>query len=532
MGSSSQAIRYPVATTDAGNIDALNRVLADLCTISNPKDGAALTLRRLVEEEARDLSGEGFARFMDQRYELITTFLDSNEVSENLGALRAIGELIDVTISENASKVAKFSNYMSAAFETKHDPKILVLASKVLGHLDRSGGSMTADEVERQVKVALEWLRGERIEYRRFAAVLILKVALRDPTLVVLEKSIEALRACLHVIEKRETRYYRMFEATQDGLGRNAPVHIIHGSLLAVGVLLRNTGEFMMSRYREVAKIVLGYLEHQNRLVHLSITSLLPQIAHFLCDQFVTNYLTICMNHILHVLKIPAECASGFIALGEIDGALDGELTNYLSTITSHLCDAIALRRGRPLLEALACVGNIAKAMGPTMEPHVRGLLDSMFSSGLSLTLVEALEQITESIPPLLPTIQNRLLKCISAILSRSHHSMPRQSASVSRGHITTVTPQVPELSGSALVQLALRTLAHFNFKGHDLLVFARESVVVYLEDEDEATRKDAALCCCKLVANSFSVISSTQFSLSRINCASGKRRLQLVEEV
>ena len=27
-----------------------------------------------------------------------------------------------------------------------------------------------------QVKIALDWLRGERIEYRRFAAVLILKV--------------------------------------------------------------------------------------------------------------------------------------------------------------------------------------------------------------------------------------------------------------------------------------------------------------------------------------------------------------------
>lgn len=34
-------------------------------------------------------------------------------------------------------------------------------------------------------------------------------------------------------------RYYRMFEATQDGLARNSPVHSIHGSLLAVGELLR-----------------------------------------------------------------------------------------------------------------------------------------------------------------------------------------------------------------------------------------------------------------------------------------------------
>lgn len=49
-----------------------------------------------------------------------------------------------------------------------------------------------------------------------------------------------------------------------------------------------------MSRYREVADIVLRYLEHRDRLVRLSITSLLPRIAHFLRDRFVTNYLTVC----------------------------------------------------------------------------------------------------------------------------------------------------------------------------------------------------------------------------------------------
>lgn len=136
----------------------------------------------------------------------------------------------------------------------------------------------------------------------------------------------------------------------------------------------------MMSRYREVAEIVLRYLEHRDRLVRLSITSLLPRIAHFLRDRFVTNYLTvcqipfiikslvgrmyrvksvsliyclspnyvrkcyfsqICMNHILAVLGIPAERSSGFIALGEMAGALDGELVHYLPTITLHLRDAV-----------------------------------------------------------------------------------------------------------------------------------------------------------------------------------------------
>lgn len=54
-----------------------------------------------------------------------------------------------------------------------------------------------------------------------------------------------------------------------------------------------------MSRYREVADIVLKYLEHRDRLVRLSITSLLPRIAHFLRDRFVTNYLKV------HITLIP-----------------------------------------------------------------------------------------------------------------------------------------------------------------------------------------------------------------------------------
>ncbi|KAI3974417.1 hypothetical protein MKX01_034947, partial [Papaver californicum] len=361
-------------------------------------------------------------------------------------------------------------------------------------------------------------------------------VALRDPTLAVRERAVEALRACLRVIEKRETRwrvqwYYRMFEATQAGLGKNAPVHSIHGSLLSVGELLRNSGEFMMSRYREVADIVLVYLEHKDRLVRLSITSLLPRIAHFLRDRFVANYLKICMDHILAVLRLPAERASGFIALGEMAGALDGELIHYLPTLMSHLRDAISPRRGRPSLEALACVGSFAKAMGPDMEPHVRSLLDAMFSTGLSSTLAEALEQIIVGIPSLLPTIQECLLDSISIALSRAPFPRSRAGFVVARANVMNNPRQVADLSGSALVQLALQTLGRFNFKGHELLEFTRESVVIYLEDEDGATRRDAALCCCKLVANFFSGVACAQFSSSRSSRTGGKRR-RLVEEI
>jgi hypothetical protein len=52
---------------------------------------------------------------------------------------------------------------------------------------------------------------------------------------------------CLCLVEKRETRYrvqwyYRLFEETQRGLTRAPSLDAVHGSLLALGELLRHTG--------------------------------------------------------------------------------------------------------------------------------------------------------------------------------------------------------------------------------------------------------------------------------------------------
>ena len=54
-------------------------------------------------------------------------------------------------------------------------------------------------------------------------------------------------QACLVLVEKRETRYrvqwyYRLFEETQRGLTRVTSLETVHGSLLALGELLRHTG--------------------------------------------------------------------------------------------------------------------------------------------------------------------------------------------------------------------------------------------------------------------------------------------------
>lgn len=67
-------------------------------------------------------------------------------------------------------------------------------------------------------------------------------VALRDPSLDVRERAVEALRACLRVIEKRETRwrvqwlvYIFLFKLQLREDGRYFPVELQNTSICLVG---------------------------------------------------------------------------------------------------------------------------------------------------------------------------------------------------------------------------------------------------------------------------------------------------------
>lgn len=41
----------------------------------------------------------------------------------------------------------------------------------------------------------------------------------------------------------------------------------IHGSLITLGELLRNTGDFMLSKFKEVCETILKYRDHKDKLV-------------------------------------------------------------------------------------------------------------------------------------------------------------------------------------------------------------------------------------------------------------------------
>ena len=72
-------------------------------------------------------------------------------------------------------------------------------------------------------------------------------------------------------------------------------------------------------------------------------------------------------------------------------------------------------------------------------------------------------------------------------------------------------------------------------WQGHELLEFARSAVIPNLDDEDSITRRDAAVCCSRLMEHSFSSfgLANGRFSSSRSARPGGSwRRWHLIEEV
>ena len=345
-------------------------------------------------------------------YRRVHRLIQSPEVAKRLAGVYAIDVLADAKIGETSNKMNRFASYLRDVFTVTCEPAVAEAAARALGKMARVGGALVAGIADREIKRCVEWLRADaRVDAvsntsggnhevgsgsgaRRYAAVLVLRElaehapevfnvhissfidavwpALRDSRLFARQAAVRALRACLVVIERRETRYrvqwyYRLYEETQNGLKRDesggahaggavgssaevrlkspsktmnasassrralAPdstvtppgsVESQHGSLLAFGELLRHTGEFMLSRYKEVAETVLGLHESREKIVRRAVLELVPKLAAFSPKRFTESYLERSMRLLLSCLKNQAERDAGFTAIGDVAAAL------------------------------------------------------------------------------------------------------------------------------------------------------------------------------------------------------------------
>ncbi|KAL7665224.1 Serine/threonine-protein kinase TOR [[Candida] zeylanoides] len=197
----------------------------------------ALELRLYLTSIARDLSPEQFNRYNNDINKKIFELLHSSDKFEKLGGIAALNSLIDFDSGvgeENATKTARFSNYLGALI-LSNDLTIMKQATKTLGKLATPGGTLTMDFVDFEAKRAIEWLQSDtkQHENRRHAAILIITalaenaptllypfinqilehlwIPLRDHKLIIRADAATALRMCMAIIYERDPNSRRFW---------------------------------------------------------------------------------------------------------------------------------------------------------------------------------------------------------------------------------------------------------------------------------------------------------------------------------
>lgn len=494
-----------------------------------------ITLKEFVDSESRGYKGERLNRFIGEILIRVKGLIKSSDVYEKMAGVISVDELGETKLfGDSMNRLSDLIRILMDAFSSNSDLKAMKMASEVLGRLVTTGGVGVSDVVDEQVQTSIKWLAGPRHEYLRLAGVMVLQELaiaapavfnvhvrsfieviwnpLRDPKQNIRMSAMHALRASLVLIEQRETRYrvqwyYRLFEETQRGLSTTTSVEIVHGSLLVLGELLCHTGEFMLARYREVCDTVLTFRDNKDRVIRKAVVTLIPKLAAFAPERFVRSYLRRSTQHLLSVLESSSDQGAGFTALAEMISSLaeSGVAShlktpdNFLKPIASQVRECLLTKaRGKGHhAEALECSGVLCAALKKDWEPYMADLLEPAIATGLSQSLVDCLQRAVESLPTLLPRVQSLLLDLLSLALTS------KPFFATSSGHKLQILQNAlvqGDIQGQPLKRLALQTFAGFSLIPHQLLDFAREFIMPFLDDQDSFIRKDAALAISQIV--------------------------------
>jgi hypothetical protein len=93
---------------------------------------AAKHLRQYVETAVREMSTDAFARFEGELYQRIFALVRGSDMTERLGGVAALDELIDASSTAAETKIIKFSNNLSNALRVNTDHTVLVQVGRCL----------------------------------------------------------------------------------------------------------------------------------------------------------------------------------------------------------------------------------------------------------------------------------------------------------------------------------------------------------------------------------------------------------------
>ncbi|KJK91638.1 Phosphatidylinositol 3-kinase [Metarhizium anisopliae BRIP 53284] len=492
---------------------------------------AAIQLRDLVVVCHRDLSQEQFLAFYNAVNNKITQLVThGSDSAERLGGIYALDALVEFDGVDVAAKYTRFTQNIKTILRGK-DINPMKPAAIALGKLCRPGGSLISELVDSEVNTALEWLQNDRVEERRYSAVLVLRelarnaptlmyqyiptifdwiwVGLRDPRQLIRETSADTVGACFRIIRERDQEMKqiwmsKIFNEARQGLKVNT-VESIHASLLVLKELLEQGGMYMQEHYQEACEIVFKHKDHRDPTTRRTVVSLIPDLASYSPADFAHTWLHKFMVYLSGMLKRDKERNDAFLAIGNIANSVKSAIAPYLDGVLIYVREGLSVqsRKRGSVDPVFDCISRLAVAVGQTLSKYMEALLDPIFACDLTPKLTQALVDMAFYIPPVKPTIQERLLDMLSVVLCGEPFKplgapQPNTLSSVPAITKDVKDPQAYENRRSE-VKLALNTLGSFDFSGHILNEFVRDVAIKYVEDEDPEIREAAALTCCQL---------------------------------
>jgi len=289
---------------------------------------AARNIRDLVNRAKQEMGAEQFQTFYNQVNQRTMALIQSTDPCDKMGGVYILDALVDFEGIDLALKYSRFQQYIGFILRGKEkDP--MHAAAIVLGKLCKPGGSLISELVDAEVQTALEWLQSDRVEERRYSAVLVLRelarnaptlmysyvgfvfdqiwIGLRDPRLLIRETSSETVSACFKIIRERDQQMKqewmnKMFKDAIDGLQINT-VESVHASLLVLKELLEQGGMYMQDHYQEACEIVFRHKDTKSEPIRKTVVALIPDLANYAPTEFASSYLHKFMVFLSGMLK-------------------------------------------------------------------------------------------------------------------------------------------------------------------------------------------------------------------------------------
>ena len=441
---------------------------------------------------------EQFQRFFDSVNQRTMTLIQGADTYDRMGGVYILDALVDFDGIEPALKYSRFQQYIGTILRGK-DLNPIQPAAVVLGKLCKPGGSLISELVDAEMHTALEWLQSDRVEERRYSAVLVLRelarnvptlmypyvgfvfdqiwIGLRDPRRLIRVTSSETVSACFKIIRERDQEMKqewmdKMFAETVKGLKTNT-VEYIHASLLVLKELLEQGGMYMQSHYQEACEIVFRHKDARDSATRETVVFLIPDLANYAPTEFGATYLHKFMVYLSGMLKKEKERNDAFLAIGNIANSVKSSIAPYLDGVLIYVREGLSVqsRKRGSVDPVFDCISRLAVAVGQTLSKYMEALLDPIFACELTPKLTQALVDMAFYIPPVKGTIQERLLNMLSKVLCGEPFRPlgaphPNPLSSIPAIPKDPKDPSVHE-RGKAEVKLALNTLGSFDFSGN-----------------------------------------------------------------